>query len=419
LCGAALGPDDRPLTPLLRWNAGRDRAEIDAFIDRLGAMELYRATGVPSGPKTPLAIWLDLRKREPEVWAAMRRWAGVADLVALDLTGDLVTDHTFAARTMAYRLPTARAPLPEGFDDALLGEAGVRPSQLPRIAPCGEAAGLVTASAAAATDLAQGTPVYVCGHDHAVASWAAGARELGTDADSMGTSEALVRMVDDVNRDAVGSAGMSLSRSVDGVAQTLLAGMAGSGAVLEWWFDRVLPGVERRRVFAAIDRQASGPGDVLVLPYPTGRQTPAPDPGATLRVLDVSGGEIDAADRAPEQLTRGLLVGLSLQLRWMRDEQNRLAGGTPASSPVVVGGPGAANRTWLRIKSEVLGTTLATVDANEPVASGAALLALVRDGRVPATTALRVGEAASPTPPGSDPYAAAYETFVAAATGRA
>src|SRR5690606_1382578 len=108
-----------------------------------------------------------LRRSEPELFEAMSRWAGVSDLVALSLTGErgltgeLVTDHTLAARTMAYRLPGLGEPLPAAFDPELLALAGMRPEQLPRIAEPGEPAGRVSSAASTRTGLPAGIPVIV------------------------------------------------------------------------------------------------------------------------------------------------------------------------------------------------------------------------------------------------------------------
>src|SRR5699024_948057 len=123
----------------------------------------------PSG-KVPLATWAHLRAADPDRWAAMARWAGAADVVALALTGRLVTDHTLAGRTMAYRLPAPGEELPADFDGELLATVGLRPAQLPEVARPGELAGRVPPGGRWGLD--PGTPVVLAGHDHPVGSWA-------------------------------------------------------------------------------------------------------------------------------------------------------------------------------------------------------------------------------------------------------
>lgn len=422
--GVPLGADGTALTPLLRWNSGRGGRDADTLGTQLGAADLFEATGVPPGPKVPLATWLWLRRTEPNLFARMTRWAGAADLVCVALTGRLVTDHTLAARTMAYRLPRPGEALAAEFDDTLLGAVGLDASRLPHVAQPGDTAGEVTADAARRTGLGEGTPVVIAGHDHAVGAWAAGARQPGDAADSLGTAEALVRVLSGhagtggVDREAVRAAGMSLSRTVTGEHQSLIAGMAGTGSLMRWWFDNLLDGADAEAVFAAVDALPPGPGDLLVLPYSSGRQSPSPDASARLRILDERG--TTAPSHA--ELTRGLLEGLSLQLRWMDTEQRRLAGDDAGDLRTrrirVLGGAAARNSTWLRIKAAVMPTPLALTTAKEPVAAGAALLAAVRLGVTPNDAVLahvEVAAGADGAPDGAA-YAAAFRDFVSAAT---
>lgn len=426
--GVPLAGDDAPLTPLLRWNGRRHGGDVDALVDRFGASELFVATGVPATAKAPLATWRWLRRTRPALFGRMARWAGAAELVCLALTGELVTDHTLAARSMAYRLPGAGEALPTEFDGTLLAAAGLDPGRLPAVARPGATAGSVTADAARRTGLRAGTPVIVAGHDHAVGAWAAGAREPGDVADSLGTAEALFRVLGtgahgaETDRRAVGAAGMSFGRTVTGERESLIAGMAGSGSLIRWWFDTLLGGADPAAVYAAVDALEPGPGGVLVLPYPSGRQSPAPDASARLRILDAHRRLLDPASRSQAELTRGLLEALSLQLRWMDAEQRRLSGDDTVPTIRVLGGIGAANRTWLRIKAAVMPAPLALTTATEPVASGAALLAAVRLGLVGADAVLpHTDVAADPrtgTPGGRD-YDGAYRDFVSAASDAA
>ena len=410
--GVLLGDDDVPLGALVRWNSG-SAAASSQFAASLGLAQLYRATGVPAPHKTPLAAWHRLRETERPRWSATRRWSGVADFVVLQLTGALVTDHTLAARTMAYRLPEPHQELPTAFDADLLDAVGMLPHRLPAVVAAGERAGAVSADAASATGLAVGTPVYVAGHDHAVGAWAAGVRETGHVANSIGTAETLLRITDGtVDREAARLAGMSIGRTVTGAEETLLAGNPAGGALVDWVFVNLLPGVERARTFARLGRREPEASGLLVLPYLRGRQSPLPDPAARFTILDRSGAP-STGPIEPEQLLAAVLEGLVLHLRWMLEAQQSAASAVAAEAITVVGGPGAANDAWWRLKTAILPATLDRVTAAEPVAAGAALLAGVRSelaGPDACLPRVRSGE----IPHGG--FDSAFADFVAAAT---
>jgi xylulokinase len=377
--GALLGPDGEPRGALLRWNDSHSRV-ADDLVASVGAEALYAATGVPVVAKTPIAHWLRLRDQDD---SRLRdaRWAGAADLVAFALTGALATDHTLAARTLGYRSVPVGSPLPRAFDPELLalagpaGISGLSPDRMPEVLEPGTPAGSVTSAAASATGLTAGIPVFIAGHDHAVGAWAAGARASGDAADSVGTAEALFRVsAAPVPREAARRAGMSVARTVDGRHESLVAGNPTAGALVEWAFQTIWPGAEREATQAAAARIGALRGDVLVLPFLRGRQSPAPDPRAVFRVVDRAGETASLPADAGEALV-AVLSGLVLQLAWMDAAQSVVLEAPRASGLRVIGGPGAADGAWWSLKQAILPGGLTRVDAAEPVALGAALLA--------------------------------------------
>ncbi|HEY3503745.1 MAG TPA: FGGY family carbohydrate kinase [Actinocatenispora sp.] len=392
--GVPLDADDRPIGPLLRWDARRGTTDADRLADAYGRAALFAATGVRPAGKTPLATWAWLRRTRPEVFGRMARWAGVADLVGLALTGRLVTDHTLAGRTMAYRLPAADAGLPAGFDADLLDAVGLRPAQLPAVGPVARALPGV---------LPAGTPVVVAGHDHAVGAWAAGVRGAGAVADSLGTAESLIRVLGaPVDRGSVAAQGMSLVRTVGG-REALVAGSPAAGAALDPFLAQLRPAsgpqaLDRDAVLAAASALPARPTGLVVLPYPAGRQCPDPDPSARLRVIGTGGG--------PAELTRALVEGLACQARWMYEAQRDLAA-APDGPVTVLGGTGP----WLRVKAAVSRVPLRHVTAAEPVATGAALLAAYRAGLTAEPPGLPTGPLDAPDPG----YEEQYRAFLRAA----
>jgi sugar (pentulose or hexulose) kinase len=407
--GVPLAADDTPLGNWLRWDGHRAGAEAEALARRLGRAELVRATGTRPGAKVPLATWAWLRGAQPERFAAMARWSGVADLAGLLLTGRLATDHTLAGRTMAYRLPEGGV-LPAAFDPALLAEVGLRPDQLPDVAGPAVVGG-VRPGPFAEAGLAAGTPVTIAGHDHAVGAFAAGIRRPGQVADSVGTAEAVLTLVatppDPV---AVARAGMSSVVAPDGRSRAVLAGSPAAGGVVEWWLAHEAAGTPAAELFARAATAAVAPGEVLVLPYLHGRQAPVPDPAARLEVLGRRPEHDDA------QLARALLEGLCLQARWIMDEQAALAAAEPAGPITVLGGPIAANPAWLEVKAAVSGRPLCLVTEAEAVAAGAAVLAAARAGAVADPPVLP--SRAVPVPDPRPDYDPALAAFVAAAKER-
>ncbi len=381
--GVPLDEHRRPLLPLLTWDAQRPLSRTLAALDPVAH---FCRTGVQLGPKAPLATWAWLRDAEPGVHARMRHWAGAADLVVHALTGRLATDHTLAGRTGAHLLDEDR------WDDDVLGLVGVRPGILPEVTPADEPAGL-----------ADGVPVSVAGHDHQVGAHACGVREPGTTADSLGTSEVVLRVLTGrPDLASVHAAGMSLVRTVSDRGRALMAGASAAGAAYAAWTEQHGPAVPDHEL-------PGGPTGLLVLPYLSGRQCPEPDPRARMRVV----GDLGAV--GPGVRTRALLEGLSLQTRWMRDVQRRLDPGPEAGPLVLFGGPGAQNAAWVRVKAEVLSDGIRVVREPEPVAVGAAVVGAERAGLVEPGSVVIPSDDATVR---EDRYAETYERFVREARGQ-
>lgn len=371
--GVPLDAQDCPLGDLVRWDGRRGSQDADRLAEALGADALFAATGVRPSAKAPLAVWAHLRRTAPDRWAALHRWAGAGDLVVLALTGRLATDHTLAGRTAAYRLPALGHGLEPRFDTDLLVAVGLRPEQLPDVVLPGELAGRVQPPGAAG--LRPGTPVVVAGHDHAVGAWAVGVRQPGQVADSVGTAEAVIRVVDArPDPRCVRTAGMSLVRTVAGTHDALVAGSPSAGAMLPWWSERFAPGRDAGALLSELNRDRD-PTGLFVLPYLSGRQSPHPAPAATARLVG------EPAGRSLRDLAGALLDGLSLHARWMIIEQARLAGHDPGVGAVVaLGSPVRSDSPWLWTKAAVGPAPVRAVLVPEPVAEGAALLAAVRAG---------------------------------------
>jgi xylulokinase len=404
--GALVDDGGRPLGDLLRWNERDGGRAVRSLVASAGAAELYAATGVPVPEKTPLAHWKTLREAG-DARLSGAHWAGVADLIVAALVGEAVTDHTLAARTMAYRLGEPA----ERFDADLLALSGLTPDRFPRVARPGQSAGVLTRDAAAVLGLPAGLPVVAAGHDHAVGAWAAGVRKPGGAVDSVGTSEALYRLALEVPREAAREQGMSIARAVDGAHESLLGANPTAGALIEWALGELLPGADRSAVFAAAAECSRGALGAFLLPYLRGRQAPRPDTAARMRAVPTMPADPSAALTA-------VLTGLVLQLAWLDSAQTRILGPRDADL-VVLAGPGAANDAWWNLKRRILNGRLRRVGAAEPIATGAAMLAAHRIAGITTTLALRAPEEALHSPgealhsPGEPELLAA---FIAAAT---
>lgn len=167
------------------WYDGRG-AEVVALLERRwGADELRRSTGNHARPASTVAKLGHLagRERLPE-----GMFLGLCGAFAWQLTGRPWQEAGLAVTSGVY--DDGRA----GYLRHVWEDAGLSGIELPPVRPAGHAE---AASTPLALDLglADGAPVVIAGHDHPVAAVGAGVRR-GEVADSMGTGEALIAVVD-------------------------------------------------------------------------------------------------------------------------------------------------------------------------------------------------------------------------------
>jgi xylulokinase len=337
--GVPLDGSLRPLRPLLWWYDTCAAGEARWLADAVGRRRLFHTTGVDVAAKTPLAVWLWLRRGEPAVLDRMRAWVGLPELVATVLCGALTTERTLAGRSGAFDQRAGR------YDDDLLALVGIEPGQVPAPDGVGRAvAGVVRA----------GTPVVVAGHDHLVAAYAAGARAPGDVADSMGTAEAVVSVSATPAPETAAGTGISFNRTADGRHWALVSGFPHSGRLGAFAADRD---------YATVDR----PTGIVVLPYPAGRAAPVPDPDLRMSVHGL------ALEHTPDDARVAVLEGACFHTRWMTESQAGHAG-VAVDTVVALGGP-TRHRTWMDLKAHVQPGPVRVVRAAEAATAGAAMLA--------------------------------------------
>jgi xylulokinase len=398
-------PIDRrnlPVGDILAWYDSRPERQAAWLERQIGGPALFARTGLRPEPKYTLPKLLWLREHKAADFTRLRHWAGVSELVALDLTGELGTNASLACRTMAFDVIRRR------WDRELLALASLEPDEMPPILPLGTAVGGLTTAAAARLGLPAGTPVAIAGHDHLAAAIGAGVIKPGDVLDSMGTAEqALLVTQVPVLIDEVRRGGFSIGcHAVDGLAY-VAGGLQSSGALIEWFLDTFLgplavaPALTRAvtpagaraagrasaraataanaaesdryaRFMELLEQAGPGPAEPIVRPYLRGRTAPHRDPTASLEFEGLR------ETHTLVDMAAAVVDGAAYHVRWMLDELARITN-TPLDRVRLTGG-GARNRRWVVAKAALGPGRLEVVRTGEAAALGAALVAGVACG---------------------------------------
>jgi sugar (pentulose or hexulose) kinase len=215
--GVLLDGRDRVGGPVVAWfdpRGGEDVDDMPAVVRE----QFAGRTGLPLGAlATFTKLWH--RSRHEGLDLSGRQWLNVPESVAWWLGAERRAEVSLAARTGLLDQDTV-AVWPEAVE-----ALGVDPGFLPPVTAAGAVWGLASREVPASM---AGAVLTVAGHDHLVSSTASGVLDLDTLYDSIGTAEALVRVLDGVldapARARLATHGVNVVRHMLPGRGTLLAG---------------------------------------------------------------------------------------------------------------------------------------------------------------------------------------------------
>lgn len=314
--------------------------EIADLTEQIGADLLIGRCGnaLTSQSLGPKILWL--RHNCPEIFARTAMIAGATSYLVHKLTGRWVIDHYSAANTTPLYLVDEQA-----YGDAL-AEDIIDLERLPEPVWTTDIAGGLTAEAAAATGLAEGTPVIAGTIDAAAEAVSVGVRAPGDMLMMYGSTMFMIGLTAERVRDGRLWYGPWLFPG----GHAAIAGLATSGTLTHWFreqFARELDPAKAVAVLAA-EAESSPPGakGLVLLPYFSGERTPIHDPRAkgVIFGLDLTHSRAD--------LCRALLEGIAYGTRHVLETYAEL-GADPRT--IMAAGGGTNNAVWAEAVSDVCG----------------------------------------------------------------
>ncbi|WP_428964056.1 FGGY-family carbohydrate kinase [Micromonospora fluostatini] len=400
VCVSGVGPclvlcdeQDSPVRPAILYGIDmRATAEIAELTGRYGAEQVLTRAGTPLTTQAvgPKAEWV--RRHEPQVWQAARRWYNSSSYVVRKLTGEYVLDHHTASQSVPLYDIEARDWHQPWYAEIM----GHLPP--PRLAWSAEIVGGVTRAAAEATGLPEGTPVCAGTVDAWAESVSVGVRRPGDLMLMYGSTMFFVQQLQGIARHPQlwNTAGVAPGQ------HCLAAGMATSGSLTSWVRDLVGE-VPFETLVAEAARVPAGSDGLLLLPYFAGERTPIFDPDARGVIAGLT------LRHGRGHLFRAVYEGIAFGIRQILELLDTPA--NPVRRLVAVGG-GTQGGLWTRIVSDVTGREQEVPEVTIGASYGDALLAATGAGLVaPDTDWTRPGEIVRPDPAVRGTYDTLYAGY--------
>ncbi len=388
------------LRPAILWNDQRTQAECDEIHARIGKERFIQITGnvALTGFTAPKILWV--HHHEPQVYAKIRHILLPKDYVRYCLTGEYAMDKADGAGTVLFDLKA------RDWSQEVLQALEIDPAWMPPTFEGPEFTGMVTAEAAAATGLKEGTPVAAGGGDQAAQAVGVGAVEPGMVALTVGTSGVVFAPTPAPYVEPQGHL-HAFCHAVPGMWHFMGVMLSAAGS-LQWYRDTLAPEMSFDGLLKEAESVPAGSEGLQFLPYLSGERTPYPDPlargawiGLTIR-------------HGRGHLTRAVLEGVSFGLK---DGFKLICeAGQGEIRQVRASGGGTKGALWRQILASTLEAELVTVNTSEGAALGAALLAGVGAGNwkdVPSACAqvIQITGSTQPDPAQVEMYRKTYPIY--------
>ncbi|MDQ0802436.1 ribulokinase [Arthrobacter sp. SLBN-112] len=414
------GYANRPHAYVKLWRHHAAQGQADR-INRLAAERgedwLPRYGGLISS-EWEFAKGLQLLEEDPEAYAAMDHWVEAADWIVWQLCGRYVRNACTAGYKGIYQ--DGRYPS-EDFLSALNPDfKDFVGSKLEHtIGRLGDAAGTLTAEAAAWTGLPEGIAVAVGNVDAHVTAPAAKAVEPGQLVAIMGTSTCHVMNGAEL-REVPGMCGVVDGGIVDGL-WGYEAGQSGVGDIFGWFTESGVPPEYHQAAEAAglgiheyltalASRQAIGEHGLIALDWHSGNRSVLVDHELSGIVVGQT-----LATR-PEDTYRALLEATAFGTRTIVDAFRDA--GVPVKEFIVAGGL-LKNRLLMQIYADATGLQLSTIGSEQGPALGSAIHAAVAAGEyadireAAAAMGAEPGEVYTPIPENVAAYEELFQEYKA------
>lgn len=359
----ALDKDDNVIRPAILWNDGRTFEEVEYLNGVIGKKKLseYTANIAFAGFTAPKILWM--KKNEPENFARIEKIMLPKDYINYKLTGVHCCDYSDASGMLLLDVEH------KCWSKEMLDICGVRESQMPELYESYEVVGHLTAQAAAALGLSESVVVVAGAGDNAAAAVGTGTVGEGGCNISLGTSGTIFISSEKFGVDPNNA--LHAFAHADG-GYHLMGCMLSAASCNKWFCGDILKNDDYAQEQAEITDDKLGGNRVFFLPYLMGERSPINDTDARAAFIGMS------MDTQRCELVQAVLEGVAFAIRDSFEVAKALGIDIPVSK---LCGGGSKSPLWRKIFANVLNIPLQMVKTEQGPGYGAAMLAMVGEGR--------------------------------------
>ncbi|WP_202318762.1 xylulokinase [Archaeoglobus neptunius] len=351
-----VGKDGEAISRAIVWQDRRCREEVGMITREMGEERLAEITGLKPDPYFTLPKILWWARNKPEILKKAWKLMLVHDYLVYRLTGEVVTDHSNASRTMLLDLTTRK------WSDEIASVFSIDLDLMPDLRASGEYVGETRGNVAEKLGIRGRPSVIVGGGDQQCSALAQGVVEEGKVKSTTGTGTFMVAPVERISEfgEIIYSAHVIPDVNVGEVS------IFTTGSLLSWIKRSFYHGEGYDVLNVEAERSGAGARGLFVLPFFSG----AGCPHWNSEAKGLIGGLTLAHTRG--DIARAVMEAVAFEVRTNIEVMER--GGIVVEELRLDGGA-ANSRLWNQIFADVTGKRCLVSSDVEATARGAAILA--------------------------------------------
>ncbi len=371
----AIGQDDKPLTPCITWADNRSEAWAHKIKDELHGHQVYKRTGTPIHPMSPLTkiTWIENDRRE--IANKVKKYIGIKEYIFFKFFGQYVVDYSLASAMGMMNLKTL------DWDEEALSIAGITSDKLSELVPTTKIFSDCQPELAKQIGIDPETPFVIGASDGVLSNLGVNAIRKGEVAITIGTSGAIRTIIDKPQTDdkeRIFCYALTENHWVIG------GPVNNGGMVLRWIRDELASsevetakrlGIDPYEVLTKIaERVRPGSDGLLFHPYLAGERAPLWNP-------DVRGSFFGLTmSHKKEHMIRAALEGVIYNLYTVFLALTECMDG-PVTRIQATGGF-ARSEVWRQMMADIFESEVVVPESFESSCLGACILGLYATGKI-------------------------------------
>ncbi|MDP1420276.1 gluconokinase [Peribacillus simplex] len=371
----AMDENDQPLTPCITWADNRSEAWAHKIKDELDGHEVYKRTGTPIHPMSPLSKITWIVNDRPEIATNAKKYIGIKEYIFKRFFDQYVVDYSLASSMGMLNLKNL------DWDEEALRIAGITRGQLSELVPTTKIFNNCDPDLAKQIGIDPETSFVIGASDGVLSNLGVNAIRKGEIAVTIGTSGAIRTIIDEPKTD---EKGRIFCYALTEKHWVIGGPVNNGGMVLRWIRDEFASsevetakrlGIDAYEVLTKIaERVRPGADGLLFHPYLAGERAPLWNP-------DVRGSFFGLTlSHKKEHMIRAALEGVIYNLYTVFLALTECMDG-PVTRIQATGGF-ARSAVWRQMMSDIFESEVVVPESYESSCLGACILGLYATGEI-------------------------------------